>query len=407
MRFSAPSSPSESWACRDDQVAGHDRHRLDEGSRLMYFTLSPEQRQFSASLHRMLAASNVLQSARRWAGGDPESGRAVWRSLAGAGVSGMAVPREFGGLAAQPADLLIACEELGHHGLPGPVAESLAAVPRLLSAVAMTSGSEATRSGQLGSWLTGLAGGELIATVSAPPLLPFAANADVADLILLAEPGVLRLARAGTTHHSLYAARTLAEVTGAEVIAEGPRVTAGLRSALELGTIACAAQLLGASRALLELTARYAQHRVQFGRPIGSFQAVKHQLADVLIQLELARPLLFGAAISLADESADAPRDVSAAKVACARAANLAGRAALQVHGAIGYTAEHDVSQWLTLIRALGPAWGSQAMHKARVLGALTGQSKRGPSVPGPSVPGPSVPEQSMPEQSMRGSPCA
>ncbi len=200
--------------------------------------------------------------------------------------------------------------------------------------------------------------------MAAPPLLPFAANADVADLILLAEPGVLRLAEPGAVRRTTRSARrrTLAEVTGRQLIAEGPGVTSGLRSALELGAIACSAQLLGAASALLEATARHARQRTQFGRPIGSFQAVKHRLADVLIQLELARPLLFAAAISLADESADVPRDVSAAKVACARVANLAARAALQVHGAIGYTAEHDVSQWLTLIRALGPAWGSRGI---------------------------------------------
>jgi hypothetical protein len=372
----------------------------------MYFTMAPEQRQFSANLHRMLAASNVLHSGRRWAAGDREPGLTIWRSLAGAGVTGLVIPHEFGGMAAQPADLLVACEELGHHGLPGPVAESLGAVPQLLTAIATAQRSAAGRSGRVGSWLSGLASGELIATVSAPPLLPFAANADVADLILLAEPGVLRLAEPGAMHHSVYAPRTLAEVTEAEVIAEGPGVTSGLRSALELGTIACAAQLLGASRALLESTARHAQHRVQFGRPIGSFQAVKHQLADVLIQLELARPLPFAAAISLAENSADAPRDVSAAKVACTRVANLAARTALQVHGAIGYTAEHDVSQWLTLIRALGPAWGSQAMHKARVLGALTAHSIPSQSIPGQSIPGQSIPGQSMHSQSMPGPPC-
>jgi hypothetical protein len=364
----------------------------------MYFTLSAEQRQFSANLHRLLAASDVLQSARRWAAGDREPALTIWRSLAGAGVTGLVIPHEFGGLAAQPTDLLVACEELGHHGLPGPVAESLGAVPQLLAAIATTTGSAA---GRLGSWLSALASGDLIATVAAPPLLPFAASADVADLILLAEPGVLRLADLGAIHHSVFAARTLAEVTEAEVIAEGPGVTTGLRSALELGTIACAAQLLGATRALLESTARHAQHRVQFGRPIGSFQAVKHQLADVLIQLELARPLLFAAAISLADESADAPRDVSAAKVACARAADRAARTALQLHGAIGYTAEHDVSHLLTLIRALGPAWGSQATHKARVLGALTGQSLPGQSLPGRSMPSRPIPSQSMSGQSV------
>jgi alkylation response protein AidB-like acyl-CoA dehydrogenase len=351
----------------------------------MQFTLSAEQRQFSASLHGMLTVSDALRSARRWAAGDREPGLAIWRSLAGAGVTGLAVPQEFGGLAAHPVDLLVACEELGHHALPGPVAESLAAVPQLLTAVATAPGHDATLTGRFGAWLDGLASGQLIATLSAPPLLPFAANADTADLILLAEPGTLRLAEPAATHRSVNAARTLAEVRPAELIADGPSIAAALRSALDLGTLACAAQLLGASRALLEATARYAQQRVQFGRPIGSFQAVKHQLADVLIQLELARGLPFAAAISLAEESADAPRDVSAAKVACAEVANRAARTALQVHGAIGYTAEHDVSQWLTLIRALSPAWGSQATHRARVLGALTGQSVHAQSMRGPS----------------------
>ncbi len=106
----------------------------------MYFTLSPEQRQFSANLHRILTASNALHSARRWAAGDREPGLTIWRSLAGAGVTALVIPREFGGLAAHPVDLLVACEELGHHGLPGPVAESLGAVPQLLTAIATTPG---------------------------------------------------------------------------------------------------------------------------------------------------------------------------------------------------------------------------------------------------------------------------
>jgi alkylation response protein AidB-like acyl-CoA dehydrogenase len=351
----------------------------------MDFTLSAEQRQFSAGLHRMLTVSDALGSARRWVSGDREPGLAIWRSLAGAGVTGLAVPHEFGGLAAHPVDLLVACEELGHHALPGPVAESLAAVPQLLTVVATAAGNDAAMTGRVATWLAGLASGHLIATLSAPPLLPFAANADTANLILLAEPGALRLAEPAAAHRSVNAARMLADVRPAELVADGPGVTDALRSALDLGTIACAAQLLGASRALLEATVRYAQQRVQFGRPIGSFQAVKHQLADVLIQLELARALPFAAAISLAEESADAPRDVSAAKVACAQAANRAARTALQVHGAIGYTAEHDVCQWLTLIRALSPAWGSQAAHRARVLGALTSESMRGQSMRGPS----------------------
>jgi alkylation response protein AidB-like acyl-CoA dehydrogenase len=113
--------------------------------------------------------------------------------------------------------------------------------------------------------------------------------------------------------------------------------------------------------------------RTQFGRPVGAFQAVKHKLADVAIGLEFARPLLYAAATALgpgesgAGESTVA-RDVSAAKVACADAAHRAARTALQVHGAIGYTEEHDVSLWLLKIQALISTWGTPSQHRARVL---------------------------------------
>jgi alkylation response protein AidB-like acyl-CoA dehydrogenase len=104
-------------------------------------------------------------------------------------------------------------------------------------------------------------------------------------------------------------------------------------------------------------------------RPIR--QAVKHRLADVAIGLAFARPLADAAAAALAAGERAAGRDVSAAKVACAGAADRAARAALQVHGAIGYTAEHDLSRFLLQVRALVPAWGTSAEHRARVLAAL------------------------------------
>ena len=83
----------------------------------------------------MLAASDVPEAARRWADGDRAPGLALWRRLAGLGVTALAVPEKWGGLGASPADLVAACAELGHHALPGPVAESLAAVPALLAAL--------------------------------------------------------------------------------------------------------------------------------------------------------------------------------------------------------------------------------------------------------------------------------
>ena len=233
--------------------------------------------------------------------------------------------------------------------------------------------------------------GELIATVAMPPWLPLAADTEAAGLVLLAADGVVRVGRAGTRHRSVDSTRSVADVAGGAVLGtvSGPAL---ICRAVEFGTVACAAQLLGAGRALLEASVRHVRVRTQFGRPVGAFQAVKHKLADVAIALEFARPLLHAAALSLGDGAlgsaapgSTAPgsgvlgggtgaagRDVSAAKVACGDAAYLAARTALQVHGAIGYTEEHDVSLWLTKIRALLPTWGTQAEHRARVLACIS-----------------------------------
>ncbi len=341
-----------------------------------------ERDQFAAAVHDLLSGADVPAAARRWADGDLAPGLALWRRLAGLGVSALAVPEKWGGLGASPLDLVVACEELGHHALPGPVAESLAAVPALLAVLADTGLADTGLAdtglapgacgerGLGGEWLAGLAAGDLIATLAMPPRLPFAADAGAAGLVLLAEDGAVYRARLGAMHRSVDPARSLSEARGGEVLARDAAEAAA--RALDLGALACSAQLLGAGRALLEASVRHASVRAQFGRPVGAFQAVKHKLADVAIGLEFARPLLDAAAVGLADDAATAGRDISAAKVACADAAYRAARAALQVHGAIGYTAEHDLSLWLAKVRALVPAWGSQAEHRARVVAGLS-----------------------------------
>src|SRR6476661_10617981 len=126
-----------------------------------------------------------------------------------------------------------------------------------------------------------------------------------------------------------------------------------------------------AGQAWLDMSVEYAKQRSQFGKAIGTYQAIKHKLADVHIALELARPLVYGAALSLAGNSPDTARDVSAAKVAAADAALLAARSALQTHGAIGFTQEHDMSLWLLRVQALRSAWGDPTVHRRRLLEAL------------------------------------
>jgi len=359
---------------------------------------SAEQEQFGAALHELLSGADVPGAARAWAAGDRAPGHAVWQQLAGLGVTGLAVPERYGGLGAGPLDLVVACEELGHHALPGPVAESLGAVPQLLagllaaatehpgpdgagpdsagpdSAGPDSAGPDSELAERCAGWLAALADGELLGTLAAPPRLPYAVNTEAAGLVLLAEGGgTVWLAAPDTQHQSVDGTRWLAEVHGTQLLADGPVAARAVGQAVQFGTLASAAQLLGAGRALLETSVRHASQRAQFGRPIGSFQAVKHQLADVAVGLEFARPLLDAAAVTAGHGWATAGRDVSAAKVACADAAYRAARTALQVHGAIGYTEEHDLSLWLAKVRALVAAWGSQAAHRAAVLAAVTG----------------------------------
>jgi alkylation response protein AidB-like acyl-CoA dehydrogenase len=390
---------------------------------------SDEQAQFAASLHGMLADAAVPAAVRSWAAGDRAPGLAIWRALAGLGVTALAVPERHGGAGAAFANVVVACEELGRHAVPGPVAESVAAVPVLLAALSeeqlpgeqlpgeqlpgeqlsenelseivvsenVVSGDAASEAalpkearsgaarsgadladaarpgrGTPGPWLAGLAAGELIATAAIPPWLPWAVDAETAGLVLLAEGDAVRLGAPGPGQRSVDPGRSLSPVTGGQVLARGPAVAGAVARALNAGALACAAQLLGAGRALLEASVRHAGQRAQFGRPIGAFQAVKHHLADVAIGLEFAGPLLDAAAAALDGNGCHAARDVSAAKVACTDAARRAARAALQVHGAIGYTEEHDLHLWLLKVRALAGAWGSQAEHRARVMAAIT-----------------------------------
>jgi alkylation response protein AidB-like acyl-CoA dehydrogenase len=343
------------------------------------FTLSAEQRAFGDAVHDLLAKAGTPAAARAWAADDHEPGLAIWRALGAIGVTGLAVPESSGGLGAHPVDLVVACEELGHHPLPGPVAESVAAVPALLAT--LTREGHGHQGADPGGWLAALAAGDIIATLAMPPDLPYALDADVAGLVLLAGQdagggGQLWLARPGPRLESADRARRLFELTAGRPLAgPGGAAAAAIRAAARHGTLASAALLLGGGRALLDAAADHARQREQFGRPIGAFQAVKHQLADVLIGLEFARPLLYAAAIALGDGSPTAGRDIAAARVACADAALRAARTALQVHGALGYTAECDISLWLAKVRALSATWGTQSEHRARVLAALADPS--------------------------------
>lgn len=315
------------------------------------FALDQQQRDFAASIDAALGAADLPGAVRAWSAGDAAPGRKVWQQLANLGVTALNVPEKFDGLAADPVDLVVALERLGRWCVPGPVTESIAVAPVLLA-----NDDQAER-------CAGLAAGELIATVALPPQVPRAVDADTAGLVLLAGEAGVAEGTPGQRHASVDPSRHLYDVAAA-----GPNVQAwqaDIKRAYEFGVLATAAQLVGAAEALLSAAVDYAKQRTQFGRVIGSYQAIKHKLADVHIAVELARPLVYGAALSLQ------PRDVSAAKVAAGEAGLLAARSALQTYGAIGFTQEHDLSLWLLKVQALRSSSGTPEVHRRRVLEAL------------------------------------
>jgi alkylation response protein AidB-like acyl-CoA dehydrogenase len=303
----------------------------------MKFRPEPEQVAFARSVAELLADADTPAVIRGWAAGDPGPGRKLWTRLAEQGVLSLGAADS----GATPVDLVLAFEQLGRFAVPGPYVESIAVLPAL-----------------------GVETGDAMATLAAPPQVPYALDAGVADAVYLLDGTALCPAEVSGTAESVDRSRLLSAVR-----AVGAARHVDAAGAFERGVLAASAQLLGLGDALLDRSVGYAKQRKQFGKPIGSFQAIKHQLADVAVGLELARPLLFGAALGLAGPSA--ARDVSAAKVACADAAYRAARTALQVHGAIGYTAEYDLALWLTKVRALVSAWGTQRFHRNRVLAAI------------------------------------
>jgi alkylation response protein AidB-like acyl-CoA dehydrogenase len=309
------------------------------------FALDEQQRDFANTIDAALGAADLPGAVRAWSAGDVAPGRKVWEQLANLGVTALAVPEKYDGLDADPVDLVVALERLGRWCVPGPVAESIAVAPVLLA--------EDDRS-------AGLASGELIATVALPPDTPRAVDAGAAGLVLLATDAGVSEAVTGECNQSVDPSRHLYDVT-----ATGDAWQADVERARRFGALATAAQLVGAAEALLNGAVDYAKQRTQFGRVIGSYQAIKHKLADVHIAIELARPLVYGAALTLE------PRDVSAAKAAASEAGLLAARASLQTHGAIGFTQEHDLSLWLLRVQALRSAWGDPEAHRRRVLEAL------------------------------------
>jgi alkylation response protein AidB-like acyl-CoA dehydrogenase len=271
-----------------------------------------------------------------------ETGRVpgLWQQLTDMGVVGMLAPEQAGGLGLTFVDLVLVLEETGRFAVPEPIVETAA-------------------------WGVPMLGRADVAITASEHWVPWA---DSVDLIFTAagrfERGEVEL----VPRPSVDGARRLFEVAGTG--GHAVNVAASL-AAYDRAVCGIAAQQCGLADRMLEMTADYVKERRQFGVPVGSFQAVKHHLANARTALEFARPLVYRAAASIASDDPDTGVHVSMAKLKADAAAYQSGRAALQCHGAIGYTTEYDLHLYLKRSWALARSWGNAQFHHDRVARAI------------------------------------
>jgi alkylation response protein AidB-like acyl-CoA dehydrogenase len=263
-------------------------------------------------------------------------------------------------------DLVLPFEETGYAALPGPIVDTVAVGIPLLEAA----GTDAQKERWLGPAVAGEA--RIVVSFEDQAIVPYAASSDV----LIAQRGgaacCVPVAEASVSpERSVDRARELGRVAfeaGAQYrMREDVDTTALFALGRERAALGTAAQLIGLSRRMLDMAVQYAKDREQFGKPIGAQQAIKHRLANALIEQEFARPPVYRAGWSMAASARDAGIDVSVAKIYAGQAARFVAKEALQVHGAIGYTIECDLHMWMKRAWALAAAHGDSAYHRERV----------------------------------------
>jgi alkylation response protein AidB-like acyl-CoA dehydrogenase len=313
------------------------------------FAFTEEQLAFHDAVRAFLEKEcppKVVRDA--WTNADGRSG--LWDALTEMGVTGLSHPDVAGGLGVDEIAVTLILEETGRFALPEPIVEHTAVG---LPAVAEHVPAAVTDTSLF---------------VTGDPLVPYAASASGlllerdAQLYLL-DPAAVTL----TPHASVDGSRRLFQVEWDPSAATKVGGAADAALAFDRGALGVAAQLIGLAQHMLDATVEYAKERQQFGVPIGSFQAIKHHLANVALALEFARPLVYRAAHSLARRDLERSVHVSSAKARASEVALQAARVALQVHGAIGYTTEYDLHLWMKRAWALAASWADAAWHHDRV----------------------------------------
>ncbi|WP_317930818.1 acyl-CoA dehydrogenase family protein [Halioxenophilus sp. WMMB6] len=330
----------------------------------MDFTFSEDQLLFQESARDFLVNEVTPEKIRHcW---QSETGRdqVLWQQMADLGLTGVCVPEEFDGLGLGVLDFVLLAVECGYVALPEPLVNStMVAAPTLQQ----LGGSLAA------TWLPKLASGAA-KVVAGHELNLLVEDAHIADLLLLAKSdGVYALTPdqfSIVANESVDPSRRLFQValkSGVTPVVTGDDARRCAQILLNHGALAAAAQALGLCQRMLDISVAYTSERQQFGQAIGSFQAVKHHLANIAVELEYAKAPLHRAAYALDRCLDNAFLAVSHAKLSACEAALLAAKNSIQVHGAMGYTWEVDLHIFMKKAWALAGSWGDAAYHKAQV----------------------------------------
>lgn len=366
----------------------------------MDFDLSKAQRLLQQSARDFFARELKPERVRELMATDTAYDDDLWRAMADQGWTGLIIPEEFGGLGLSVVDLIAVCEEMGRACLPGPFLSTLWA-----AALIDRAGSE----GQRKQYLEPISAGDMKATVAMleedadwnPAVVglraekdgreyrlngrkEFVTDAEVADLIICVARGndglILAPVAKGAKGMKIAATpgvdatRKLYSVEFDDVVAPEAdtlafnlRTQSAVESAMNTAVVALCAEMLGIMQWTLETGVEYAKSRQQFGKPIGVYQAVQHQLADMFLMTESSRSAVYYAAWAVSENDPAAKLAVSVAKACCSDAAREVGNRGAQVHGGIGFTWEHNLQLYYKRAKASEIMFGDAVYHREEI----------------------------------------
>ncbi|MEM8696002.1 MAG: acyl-CoA dehydrogenase family protein [Pseudomonadota bacterium] len=350
----------------------------------MEFALTDEQAMI-AETAREFFAENATSERTRAAMASDGIDRDLWAAFCGElGLGGLLIAEDHGGAGLGMVEFASVAEAAGAQVAPLPLLGLAAA------GTAIASGGSAA---QQTRWLPRLASGKVIATSGSSPELivsdnrlsgtvPFLPHGHAADIFLLSDSMGVWIVEADaggiaiSTPTTMDQTRPLATVTLENVTGDPlENSKAGLDAGHAVGWLCLTAEALGGAQACLDRTINYAKDRIQFGRPIGSFQAYKHRLADMMIEIEQARSAVYWAACAIDEDIDDPELALHAAKSFCADTYFQCAADMIQLHGGIGFTWEHDAHLFFKRARSIQTMMRDGDWHREQVAAMVLGDA--------------------------------